>query len=701
MRFVPLLFWAICSLAHLVPRSIGHQLEARAEKPLMDLVFAELSDRETDFINDHLKKLKGDKSPCDACMDSLKYAKDLVNNDPTHKHLVSLLMYKFCLEQNHNDPSKCDGRLFFIYTNAERFDRFNDDATSGTTVQSAVDFYDNDFLRVISVFNTTSTYDMQSFCFHQSQVCELPKVPKPAIDKFLASLWPAKQKKHELAPDYGKPAGTFNVLDFTDTHIQLRYKVGSEANCTNHFLCCLPELYNEDVPKWKDYNFSTPIMKWAGTGQLSRWQWSFYPDAHYDAAGNLQWGEYYDFPKHRGYDYTSVPAFSYGGYMCDLPELLLNSSLKGMAALHAEKKFEFAISQGDYVDHDEYHCTPNATKYAELHSFDLFKHFLNNITVLPTLGNHDSWPYAQMAPLKYNYSNGYEYGIDEIAQWWVNEGWFPQQQYQWLRTHYAGFVYETKRGLKVINMNSNCYYASNLWNYLDQLENFDPFGQWKWVIEELAESEKKGQRVWIQAHVPPGYYDSLPIHQYILNAIVDRFSPYTVAATFFGHTHRDQIKLFYKTGSNKTEGDITNMAWIAQLVTPLLYNNPGFKYFEVDCKLFNIVNSYNYLTRMNETFVSKDEPKWEFAYLARDLYDPDHSWPKLAPLNATFWNKYVVSKLKSDVEVNQRYIQNQYRDSPFVPECGNNSEVLTKCRNENLCNVNNVLLEDYIKCTKG
>ncbi|CAN3363294.1 hypothetical protein DICA2_E10374 [Diutina catenulata] len=688
-----IIFLSSCCLAHLIPRSIGH------DPPVMASVYDDLTDVETDFINDHLKKLKsGDKSPCDACIDSIKYAKELLQNEPSHNHLVSLLMYKYCLDRNNNDPFQCDSRQFFISTNAERFDRFDGEATSGTTVVSAVDFYDNDFLRVLSLLNTSSQYDLQSFCYHQSMVCELPKVPKSAIDKFLSSLWPAKEKKHESEPDYGKSNGTFNVLDFTDTHIQLRYKVGSEANCTNQLLCCLPEAYNKDVPGTKDYNFSTPLQKWAGTSQSSKWQWSFYPDAFYDREGNLQWGDYYDYPKHRGYDFTSVPAFSFGGYNCDPPELLLNSSLKGMAALHQDKKFEFAISQGDYVDHDEHHCTPNATKYAELHSFDLFKYYLKNITVLPTLGNHDSWPYAQMAPRKYNYFNGYEYSMGEIAQWWINEGWFPQSQFEWLRTHYSGFVYETKRGLKVINMNSNCYYAANLWNYIDQSVNFDPYDQWKWVIEELVASEKKGQRVWIQAHVPPGSYDSLAIQQYIFNSVIDRFSPYTVAATFFGHTHRDQIKLFYKTGSNKTDSDVTNVAWIAQSVTPAALNNPGFRYFEVDSKSFNIMNSYNYFARLNETYVARSEPKWELGYTARETYDPGHTWPASAPLNATFWNKYVVSKLKSDIGVNQKYIKNQYRDSPYVPQCANNSEVSTKCRDENWCLINNVLLEDYIKC---
>ncbi|CAN3359809.1 hypothetical protein DICA4_D19108 [Diutina catenulata] len=694
MLFSQLLALATTASAHLVPGSIGHQLKARADSPGGEHVFESLADSEIDYINDHLKKLDT-KGGCDQWKQSFKYAKKLLKDDPDHKHLVSLLLYKYCLEVNPKNTGKCDNKMFFIYTNAEKFERFDETEYSGLTQNTAIDFYDNDFLRMLSVFDTDNDWELTSFLFHKLGECEQPEIPKKEIDEYLSKLWPKKDDKYNREPEFKKKKKeTFNVLDFTDTHIQLRYKMGTEANCSQS-LCCMPESFNKDLPEWKGYKFSDLIDNWSGKSQ--KWEWSFFPEATYNEKDELEWGDFYDYAKHRGDDYVALPAFTFGGYKCDTPEILLNSSLKGMADLHHEKQFEFAISQGDYVDHDVYHVNPNATKYAELHSFDLFKHYLKNITVLPTLGNHDSWPYAQMAPLKYNHSNGYEYNIDEVAKWWINKGWFDKPYEEWLRTHYGGFVYETDRGLKVINLNSNTYYVSNMWNFIDQTSDFDPFGQWKWVVEELIKSEKKGQRVWLQAHVPPGGTDSLPNQQYIINAIVDRFSPYTIAATFFGHTHRDQIKMFYKPGADQTEENLTNMAWIAQSVTPFTTNNPGFKYFEIDAESFSVINSYNYLTYLNETFIHQTEPKWEVGYSARDAYDPKGEWPKDAPLNATFWHRFVVSKLETDIDVNQEYIKNQYRDSPFVPNCANDTKVSTKCHKENLCNMN-ALVEGYNKC---
>ena len=48
-----------------------------------------------------------------------------------------------------------------------------------------------------------------------------------------------------------------------------------------------------------------------------------------------------------------------------------------------------------------------------------------------------------------------------------------------MKDHYAAFSYETERGLKVITLNSNTYYQSNTWRFLNASSDPDLFGGWK------------------------------------------------------------------------------------------------------------------------------------------------------------------------------------------------------------------------------
>ena len=134
-----------------------------------------------------------------------------------------------------------------------------------------------------------------------------------------------------------------------------------------------------------------------------------------------------------------------------------------------------------------------------------------------------------------------------------------------------------------------------------------------------------------------GDYDTLPIASRIFGKIVERFSPYTIANIFVGHTHKDRFLILYSSNSSQEVEDIINMTWNVQSVSPLTRLNPGWRYYEVENESFNIINSYNYYTLLNETFVNGGaEPVWKFEYSARDLYDPEGTWPARAPLNATF-----------------------------------------------------------------
>ena len=709
-KLIYVVTFAAVSLSYTIPGHSSLQRQVMAKRALQEditeEIYRNLPATEIDFINYHIKNLTnanatGTVSKCDQCKNRMKYAKSLVEEYPEHQHLVSLLLYKDCVNNNPKKPNSCINKEFFITTDSQNFEAFNDDYDSGITSGTSVNFFDNDFLHVIKHFNVSSDLDLEYYCYFKGKkACDLPETPDVQELFDIESWWPEKKPEYNNQPQYKNNSERFNVVHVTDFHIQPRYELGSESNCTQ-VPCCLPESYNKVLPG-KDYNFTQYYKNLDPF--IDTFDFSFYPDAHYDENDQYIKGDYYDFPKYRGYNWQNAPATSFGAYLSDTPELLMNNSLIEVAKLHKDKNFEFVLFTGDLVDHDTVHATPNVTKESEVTSFNLMKHFLNNITVLPSLGNHDAFPYAQVAPLQYDRNNSYEYNIDDMVNLWINNEWFDEKDANDLKDHYTGFSYVTNRGLKVIALNSNAYYVSNLWNYLDQSTNPDLFGNWKFLVDELVESEQKGQRVWIIAHVPPNGGDALPLQSRIFGKIVERFSPYTIASLFYGHTHVDEFSILYTsnvTAADAVAEDVINMAWVAQSVTPFTSYNPSWKWYEVEHESFNVINAYNYYTQLNLTFTNGgEEPQWEVEYSARDYYDPEHTWPEDAPLNGTFWHNYVAEKLwnTTDIEFAQKFMDLKYRLSPLTPKCNVNGTLSNECFNNN-CFIN-FYSDNNIKCMK-
>ena len=694
------------SLAHTVSNrdSIKKQLSARDTHPtsLIDGIVQGLSIDDQDFLYEHLNELKKyNATRCKQCHHKVSYAQLMISQFPEKEHLVSLVLYKYCLYQNPTKgDSACQMNDFFIHTNTQT--RASVPGTNGPDAayqsETSIDFFDNDFLQMIKNFNTSSELSLNYYCNYRGSYCPLPEMPDLASIIDLESMWPEKEEEYYYEPQYNETRERFNVLHLSDLHNQLRYQIGAEANCSQ-YLCCMPDSYNSALTDDK-YNF-TSVYK--GIGAQDPMDLSFYPDAHYDENDNYVAGDYHDLPKHRGWNNVWSPASTYGAYKCDTPEVLLNNSLLHVSSTFDENKYEFSIFTGDIVDHDLAHCDANTTRYAEIRSFKIMKHYLKGLPVYPVLGNHDTFPFGQLAPQKLGNvtldDSVYHWNEKLMSELWLSNGWINDDQKEKLQQHYAGFTITTKRNLKVISLNSNTYYYYNLYGFGNMENDPDMYGQWQFLVDELVESEKNGQRVWIIAHVPSGAADAFAIQSAIFAKIVERFSPYTIANIFYGHTHKDQFKVLY---SNKLEP--VNMAWISQAITPLGLANPSWRYYEVEDESFNIINTYNYYTPLNETWVNGGkEPNWLFEYNPRTTYDTNGTWPASAPLNATFWDKYVVQRLKDKLEVdfNLLYSSLIFRHYPYVASCANGTQVSNSCYQDNYCNVIGFDVNDYFDCAKN
>ncbi|KAG5357349.1 Sphingomyelin phosphodiesterase 2 [Yarrowia sp. C11] len=481
--------------------------------------------------------------------------------------------------------------------------------------------------------------DGEYLCYYQvRKSCPLPPTPKYN----LTGWWPEKPKNLSLPKSEGE---TFNVVHLSDFHVDLRYQVGGEANCTGGYhMCCVDALHNG--PAYKA-NYTDIVL----------------------------------------------PAQKFGSYDCDIPQILLEDSLANVAKIGANKSFEFGIFTGDMVSHDidSWFSLAKIIESEEDVYYNM-KKYLGDIPIYSTFGNHDSFPYAQQAQNKSGFLGEFIWNAQLSADLWKDYGWIDEETQAEAIHTYGSFAVNTKRGLRVISLDSNLWYQANYYNYWNMTDP-DTSGLMKWLVDELVDAEKKGIRVWIMAHVPTGggTGNAMPHQTEVIRQIIDRFAPETIVALFFGHTHEDQFNVYY--AGNGTDNSLENaltVGWISQSVTPLHNYNPSWRYYEVDTKTFEIVNSINYYAQLNKTFeYDMDKPElsnsttfphitypprkpdekldWIFEYSARDVYDPDHKWPKTAPLNATFWHNAIQYIVTNDTG-REDYLKYEYRESPFVPD---------------------------------
>ncbi|KAH3681619.1 hypothetical protein WICPIJ_007409 [Wickerhamomyces pijperi] len=580
---------------------------------------------------------------CTKCKSTLEIGKAISSTKPD---LIPEIFVKWCKDNEILSNSTCETTFSRGAITASR---------SGT-----------DFGNMLQLMDPWSI-DGDYFCYFSLSQCPLPETPK--VD--LSSWWPPKNESNATI-EYGTE--TFNVLHISDFHIELDYLPGSEANCTNNWMCCTDHTYNKNI-KPESVNNSA---------------FEFY-ESYYNEDGEFVKG--HDITNENFNESVWFPATEFGHYKCDSPELLVNSSLKSIAQFQKDNNmtFDFAIFTGDMVDHDllEWIDYDMVIKSQETVMRDL-KKYLPDIPVFSVLGNHDTFPYGQIAPHSSGHENLYTWNDELFADLWVGYDWLPFENYEQIKKHYTGYSIVTKSGLKIIATNSNTYYQQNFYTYSNMTDEIDPFGTLKFIVDELVESEAKNQKVWIITHIPFVGEDMLPTQAEAYKQIVTRFSPTTITGIFFGHTHKDQFNVLY-AHDNKTIDNAIMNTWIDLTVTPIENYNPGWRYYEVDTKSKNVMNSYNYYMKLNETFTNHDEPEWLFEYSAREAYDVNGTWPKTSPLNATFWAQAVES-IKNEKSMAQTYSDFSYRLSPYVPDCSKG-----KC-SYYYCYVSSFTINEYNEC---
>jgi len=417
------------------------------------------------------------------------------------------------------------------------------------------------------------------------------------------------------------PSGTsIKVLHLSDWHLDSRYDIGSEADCSQ-YLCCRPYSTNTQ------YN----------TTQAN----------------------------------PVVLASRFGYLYCDAPPDLALSAFSSMDQFVNRESINFTIFTGDIVSHDYDDQLSRAyIEYEETVTYQTFKAWMGGSPIYATLGNHDSLPEAYNTPNSINNSTGpsniLSWNYELLSSMWLENGWINNASAQYAATHYGAYSTVTSNGLRIISINTDFWYTANIFNYFN-MTNPDNSGVLAFLAEELQAAEDLGQRAWVIGHVLPGYNfgQALPNPTALFYSIIARFSPTTIAGVFFGHTHEDQLMIYYDYLPNSTIASSSSIlrnttlvdyskplqvGYIGPSITPLTGNNAGWVLLEVDAETFSVVGMQTYFANVSAS-ATWTTPVWELEYDSRETYDPNNTWPTTAPLNGTFWDNVTKNMLENNTIV--------------------------------------------------
>eukprot|EP00698_Gefionella_okellyi_P022364 TRINITY_DN7403_c0_g1_i1.p1 TRINITY_DN7403_c0_g1~~TRINITY_DN7403_c0_g1_i1.p1 ORF type:complete len:572 (-),score=106.93 TRINITY_DN7403_c0_g1_i1:145-1860(-) len=366
---------------------------------------------------------------------------------------------------------------------------------------------------------------------------------------------PAAQKVHlrEASLQPLPAAAPLRILQVTDMHYDPYYQPGSYADCGD-IVCCRADDVN-------------------GTRKAGYW----------------------------------------GDYHCDLPQHTLENLLQHIASL--DPKPDFVVWTGDNPPHDLWMQTQQEQLNATIGAVGMMVKWLQDIPVVPVMGNHESYP------ANLYYQETYGWLTDALGELWKQ--WLPADAVKSVQN--AGYYTMLIRpGLRVVAMNSQLGYAFNFYTFLDEQPVADQ--QFAWLEATLAASEQAGERVLLVSHHPPFRYDCMEQYAAQWHTLFDRYQ-HVIVAQFTGHTHTD---LWQVVKDVLTDQIPIGMVYVSPAVTTFSNINPSYRIYEVDPATYTVLDYEQWhmnLTRAN----AEGTPTWELFYRASQLFS-------LQDLSPQSWN---------------------------------------------------------------
>ncbi|GMS83288.1 hypothetical protein PENTCL1PPCAC_5463, partial [Pristionchus entomophagus] len=426
-------------------------------------------------------------------------------------------------------------------------------------------------------------------------------------------------------PTVTAPKKTQRVLHLSDIHVDREYTIGAEADC---------KVISLNVPTT---SLSPVYMKI-----------------------NVNAAEYGTKIK--------VPAGKWGAvYACDIPYRTFDAAMRHISQTH--KDVDYIVITGDMEAHDQWAYTKEKTQANLANVTQVLNNYFPNTPIYESVGNHEGVPMDAMAPhnMEEYDTRGPTWLYNSLADNWKK--WITRESVKGVQ-YRASYVERPSPGLKLISINS--VYCS-VWNFYIYLNQTDPDGTLTWLVDELLDSEKRGEKVHIISHIPAGDDYCLKGWAHNFYEIVNRFEN-TIAAQFYGHTHWDQFQVYYE--ESNPAGRPTHFNFITPSITTYWYSNPAYRIYTIDGGYegasYTVLDAETYTTDLDEANAKDQEPKWFLEYTTKDAY----GLPDLSPAS---WAA-LIDRLVADDELFKKYHWYFYRSS-YEDNCVNDPV----CRQSYIC----------------
>lgn len=327
----------------------------------------------------------------------------------------------------------------------------------------------------------------------------------------------------------------------------------------------------------------------------------------------------------------------------------------------------FSIYTGDVIPHDVW----SVDKSEVLQGFDVAYYAMNETigTVYGSVGNHDTAPLNLFPSTKVPSSQNPQWAYDTLLEDWT----LLVDSFENITDYGSYSAIHPNSKLRIISYNDILYYKFNFLVYQEPME-YDPNGQLAWLINELDAAETAGQRVWLIAHIPSGQSDYLRDYSHYFDQVVQRYEA-TIAALFFGHTHRDEFQIAYSDYENRTWETATAMGYIAPSMTPTS-GPPAFRIYQIDPVTFGILDFTQYIANISDPSYQTG-PTWVPYYSAKAAYGPSDTQGVNQELTPAFWHN-VTERMEANTYLFDDFWARKSRGY-MVPACTKD------CRQKKIC----------------
>lgn len=317
----------------------------------------------------------------------------------------------------------------------------------------------------------------------------------------------------------------------------------------------------------------------------------------------------------------------YGRYGCDSPALLLSNAMETVRNYSVTEKPDFMIVTGDNAAHDL--GTKNGVEVlkAITISAGILRDTFADMYIFPCLGNNDLPEHYYIPPHPQGWYNELlkqwkDFVICDHCYWRYEER--PVDEKEFVRTFMLGGFYKAQLSPEIVLLVLNTGYFSRKATVQTPLFLRTAQRQLRWLSRNLQVAEKRGQRVIIAGHIPPGpdtfsqkpYWFRNYTEAYV-NITAKRF-PHVIGGQLFGHMHKDDYRFFYADSENPSLEQSTSLL-LAGSISPVYDNNPSFRLVYVDDRTGTFVDYIQWYMNMATT-IQYNETYWLLDYIFSQAY---------------------------------------------------------------------------------